>query len=69
MAKEICKHCGREFDPSEEFIENDHINAYACDYDGDWRFPYYCPDCVEKLYDMVKELETKFKNEDIIKNV
>jgi hypothetical protein len=64
-----CKHCGREFDPSEEFIENDHINAYACDYDGDWRFPYYCPDCIEKLYDMVKELETKFKNEDVIKNV
>ena len=47
-----CKHCGREFDPSEEFIENDHINAYACDYDGDWRFPHYCPNCVEKHFFM-----------------
>ena len=62
-----CKHCGREFDPSEEFIENDNINAYACDYDGDWRFPHYCPECVEKLYSMVKELETKFAEEDVIK--
>ncbi len=62
-----CKHCGRIFDPSYEFIEDEGLTNFCCDYDGNYRFPHYCPECIEKLYDYCNNAEKAFAADDIIK--
>jgi len=62
-----CKHCGRIFDPTYEFIEDEELTNFCCDYDGDFRFPHYCPECIEKLYDYCNNAEKAFAKEDVIK--
>lgn len=65
-----CHHCGRYFDPAYDFIEDETLlnfcNGGTEEYPED-RFPDYCPECIEKLYDFCNDAVAAFAKDDVIK--
>lgn len=65
-----CKHCGRIYDPSYEFIESEVLlnfcNCGTEEYPED-RFPDYCPECIEKCYEYCTDAVAAFARDDVIK--
>lgn len=62
-----CKHCGRIFDPAYEFIEDEDLLAFCMDEHGDYKYPNYCPSCIQELYDFCNDAEAAFAERDVIK--
>ena len=62
-----CKHCGRYFDPSYEFIEDEDLLAFCMDGNDEYKYPDYCPECIQDLYDFCNDAESAFKERDKIK--
>lgn len=66
-----CKHCGRVYDPSYEFIEDETLlefcNCGTYEYPED-SFPDYCPECIEKCYEYCNDAVAAFAKDDVIKD-
>lgn len=66
-----CKHCGRIFDPSYEFVEDETLlefcNCGTYEYPEE-RFPDYCPECIEKCYEYCNDAVAAFAKDDVIKD-
>ena len=66
-----CKHCGRIFDPGYEFIEDETLLEFCNGgtyEDPEDRFPNYCPECIEELYDFCNDAVAAFAEKDKIKD-
>lgn len=66
-----CKHCGKIFDPGQDFIEDEVLlefcNGGTYEYPED-RFPDYCPSCIKELYEFSKNAIKAFAERDLIKD-
>ena len=62
-----CHHCGKYFDPSYDFIEDDDLLAFCMDGHDEYKYPNYCPSCIQELYDFCNDAEAAFAERDVIK--
>lgn len=62
-----CHHCGKYFDPSYDFIEDEDLLAFCMDGYDEYKYPNYCPSCIQKLYDFCNDAEAAFAEDDVIK--
>lgn len=62
-----CHHCGKYFDPSYDFIEDEDLLAFCMDGYDEYKYPNYCPSCIQKLYDFCNDAEATFAEDDVIK--
>lgn len=62
-----CHHCGKYFDPAYDFIEDEDLLAFCMNGNGDYKYPHYCPSCIQELYDFCNDAEAAFTERDVIK--
>lgn len=62
-----CHHCGKYFDPSYDIIEDDGLLAFCMNGYDEYKYPNYCPSCIQELYDFCNDAEAAFTERDMIK--
>ena len=62
-----CHHCGKYFDPAYDFIEDEDLLAFCMDGHDEYKYPNYCPSCIQELYDFCNDAEAAFAERDVIK--
>lgn len=58
----VCKKCGREYSPTEEFVEDYELQMSVEFFTEMNSLDSLCPDCIYELSDKISELVRVFKS-------